>query len=147
KRRLTFIRNWTIIWPHLQQITNRPAIPEKNWKRLAFGQFIELSEFLMQDIRNLTSTEEETLKMTEGGKISVAKEHKPKIFSLSQWLQAWSKYMKAALIICAARQDELLYHQEAVISHCSAFPFQTVYDWDRAKRQIGRASCRERVYM
>ena len=30
KRRLMFIRNWTIIWPHLQQITNRPAIPEKN---------------------------------------------------------------------------------------------------------------------
>jgi hypothetical protein len=49
KRRLTFIRNWSIIWPRLQSIPNKPAIPDKTWKRLAFGQYIDLAEFLTQD--------------------------------------------------------------------------------------------------
>ena len=134
KRRLTFIRNWSIIWPQLQQITNKPALTDKTWKRLAFGQFTELSDFLTQDIRNITTDEDDTLKTAEGGTISLAKEKKQRIYNLSQWLQAWSKYTKAALIICAARQDELAYHQEAVISHCGAFPFETVQNWDRARR-------------
>src|SRR6185369_1745544 len=33
-----------------------------------------------------------------------------------------------------ARKNELAYHQEAVVAHCTAFPFNTVYLWEKAKR-------------
>jgi hypothetical protein len=133
KRRLTFIKNWTIIWPTLQYRTNKPAISDKTWKLLAFGQYVDLADFLVQDISQATN-DEGTLKTLEGGAISLVKEKRQKIFYLPQWIQAWSRYTKAALIICEARQEELAYHQESVINHCSAFPFDTVYSWDKAKR-------------
>jgi len=95
---------------------------------------VDLSEFLTTDIRQLNTDSEETLKTTEEGQITLAKEKCQKIFNLAHWLQAWAKYTKAALIICASRIDELVHHQEAIIGHCTVFPFETVYNWDRARK-------------
>jgi len=50
----------------------------------------------------LNTDSEETLKTTEGRQITLAKEKRQKNFNLAHWLQAWAKYTKAALIICAS---------------------------------------------
>jgi hypothetical protein len=134
KRRLTFIKNWTTIWPHLQLITNKPEISDKTWKRLAFGQYVELTDFTAQNVNQHTADEESFLKITDIGTITTTKGRKQRITNLPAWLQAWTRYTTAALIICAARQEELTHHQQTVIEHTATFSFDVTYLWERTKR-------------
>lgn len=134
KRRLSFVKNWSTVWPHLQLITNKPLLADRTWKKLAFGQYIELSEFLVQDISLRLIHEESELALTDGRTLSLNKDKRQPITNIALWIQAWERFTSAALIICAARREELRHHQRAVISHCNAFSFETVYLWDRAKR-------------
>ena len=134
KRRLFVIKNWNTVWPQLQLLTDKPAISDRTWKRLAFGQYIDLAEFLDKELEQAIEDQEEPLKLTEGGSLKVSRDRKPKITYLAQWVQAWDRYSEAAIIICETRAGELNNHQRKVIKLCADINFEAVYKWDKAKR-------------
>jgi hypothetical protein len=134
KRRLLIIKNWNSLWHQLILTTNKPHVPDKIWKKLAFGQYVDLTNFAARRADQAIADDDTDFKLTSVGTLQVNRESKPKINSLPQWLQAWARFTDSTLILYDIRERELSAYRDKVISLCTTFPFDTVHDWDRAKR-------------
>jgi hypothetical protein len=134
KRRLHLIKNWSVIWSKLQLLTDKPCLPDQVWKKIAFGQFIDLSECIAREVDQTIEDEKAPFRILESGIITVHKEKKTKITLLSHWLQAWERLTDATTILFERKQKELDVYRSKIIKLCNTFPFEAVYKWDKAKR-------------
>src|SRR6185369_4069995 len=73
KRRLLVIKNWSVRWSQLILLTNKPDVPDKVWKRIAFGQYVDLTFFAAKRADQAIADQETNLSLTEGGTLQVAR--------------------------------------------------------------------------
>jgi hypothetical protein len=134
KRRLYLIKNWSTIWSQIQLLSDKPGLADKTWKKIAFGQYVDISDCLKRETEQVIKEDESPFRLTDNGLIKIERERKVKINNLPLWVQAWERYSEAVLILYETRQNELAHHQSKVIKLCTEFPFDIVSHWDIAKR-------------
>ena len=78
KRRLFLIKNWTEAWAETQLLSDKPTLPDKVWKRIAFGQYNDIAEFLEKDLDQAVRGSETPFKLTDTGLIRVERERRNK---------------------------------------------------------------------
>jgi len=135
KRRLAFTYSWPKAWIRIRAVANKPALPEKVWKKLAYGEYTDLSDFNDYHSNQTSSDIDTPFKVADGGQVYFRKERKRTIFNLSHWLEAWSRFTTVTLIICKERKYELSVHQSRVTQFSAVYAFNNVYEWDIARRK------------
>src|SRR2546423_9906529 len=117
KYQVWWTENWTTASKWLATKLDKPALETKLWKQIAFGEFVDLSEFRDKTIRNTEIHKETKLKTENKTELKINLTYKPKypIINLSQWLEAFQNYSNAVCILYFYRREELEVYQDRIV--------------------------------
>ncbi|CAG8458972.1 22447_t:CDS:2 [Cetraspora pellucida] len=135
--RLWWILNWHEGQKAIEMILNKPNLPIRLWKAIAFGSYADLHEFTHKNIKLFlkNNDEDQTLTTAEEGTIAIRKRNQSHKFNnISEWLLAFKSYMDAVLIIFDTREQELNTYRDHINSLCIKQEFDAVLTYDEDRR-------------
>ncbi|CAG8684688.1 7051_t:CDS:2, partial [Cetraspora pellucida] len=107
----------------------KPSLPNKTWKLLAFGSFINFQDFAYKNIVNSMKYESKdtVLQTSKSGAISTKKRTRSTSFKdISEWLMAFKAYIESVLMLYKNHEQELNAYCDYINELCMRYDFAAV---------------------
>ncbi|CAG8562293.1 21425_t:CDS:2, partial [Cetraspora pellucida] len=135
--RLWWVMNWSEGQKRIEMLPKKPNLPNKTWKAIALGMFVDLQEFVHKNLVNNVKqmNEDSTLQTLDGGILTIKKRRQNATFeNILEWLLAFKAYIDAVLIIYDNQELELNTYRDHINELCIRYRFSAVMSYDEDRR-------------